>query len=367
MPVSPSTRSQPKYVQIVDALTHAIQVGWLKSGERLASDDELAEQYRASRNTVVRALCQLRDAGLVERIQGAGTFVKRGDVSGTLRCLFIGDGRFDFETRDSVFGRLEAALDRRLRAQHDSRLELDRPMTDQVVDHKQAAVRRAIEGGYDGVFFLPLEAHEEAEKLNHYWLDQLDRAGVRPVLLDQDIHPTPVRSGYDLVALDHFNAGLSVGRHLVSRGVSRVLMLVPTLIPHTVGQRIEGVRAALEGRASFQSVSVHWDHSRVSEVIQEHNPDAIIGKDDRMAAAAMRSLYQMDRRVPEQVVVCGFDDAAIAAELPVPLSSYRQPIEEIAEAALGLLVSRIQRPDRPARQVIVSGELVARASTDRPA
>ncbi|MEO0587096.1 MAG: LacI family DNA-binding transcriptional regulator, partial [Planctomycetota bacterium] len=94
-------------------------------------------------------------------------------------------------------------------------------------------------------------------------------------------------------------------------------------------------------------------------------PDAIVGKDDSMAAAAMRVLYRQRRSVPDEIVVCGFDDASIASSLPVPLTSYRQPISEIAEMAIRLLIDRIGNPARPARHVIVSGELIERESTDR--
>lgn len=360
------TGSQPKYMQIAESLARSIQSGRLNPGDRLAPDDDLATEFNASRNTVVRALGRLRDDGLIERIQGAGTYVAELSKSTGQRFLYIGDGHFDVDTRDTVFGRLEASLDMVLRSEYNGQLELDRPLADDIVQHKTLAIEHAIEGKFDGCFFMPIEAHADSKRLNEQWLEQLTEAGVNVVLIDQDYVPHPDRSAYDLVTLDHMHAGLTVGRHVASKSAERVLVLAPRIIPFSVNRRIEGVQAALGESTELKTVKVaNYAEETINEAIASFEPDAIIGKDDRMAAAAMRSLYRQQRVVPEQVIVCGFDDATIASSLPVPLTSYRQPISEIAEMAIRLLVDRLNNRQRPARQVIVSGELIERESTDR--
>lgn len=358
--------SQPKYMQIADSLARSIQSGRLCPGDRLATDDDLAAEFSASRNTVVRALARLRDEGLIERIQGAGTYVAELSKTTGQRFLFIGDGHFDVDARETIFGRLEASLDMVLRLEYDGQLELDRPLADSIVQHKSLAVEQAIDGKFDGCFFMPIEAHAASMRLNAQWLSQLTEAGVSAVLIDQDYLPQPDRSDYDLVSLDHKHAGLTVGRHIKTKSAKRVLMLAPQIIPFSVNRRIEGLRAGLGDSAEFKTVSVsNYSEDAINQAIDDFEPDAIIGKDDRMAAAAMRSLYRQGRNVPDQVIVCGFDDATIASSLPVPLTSYRQPISEIASMAIRLLVDRLANRQRPPRQVIVSGELIERESTER--
>jgi DNA-binding LacI/PurR family transcriptional regulator len=48
------------------------------------------------------------------------------------------------------------------------------------------------------------------------------------------------------------------------------------------------------------------------------------------------------------------------------LTSYGQPIDEIADAALFLMTSRMERPNCAARKVMVCGRMIVRASTTRP-
>lgn len=361
------TASKPKYARIVETLTDMIRQGTYQPGDRLPSDEDLVEQYGASRNTVVRALSDLRDAGLVERIQGAGTFVAKDVPSDAPRCMFIGDGHFDPESRDSVFGRLEMAIDRLLRVRSGAVLELDRPLADSLIEHKERAVTYAVQQELDGVFYLPLEAQENAAEYNEKWLRRLHDAGIAVVLLDQDTTVGEGRSAHDLVCLDHETAGLQVGQHLKDAGAQRILVLGPDIFPSTVEQRIRGLTRALDGAAELEVLHAGDDHVAISEAIQAFKPDAVVGKDDRLAATAMRVLYQDHLRVPDQVMVCGFDNAAIATDLPVMLSSYGQPIDEIADAALYLMTSRMERSGCAARKIVICGQMIERASTTRTA
>jgi DNA-binding LacI/PurR family transcriptional regulator len=364
MPVK-KPAAKPKYARIVETLTDKIRQGAYRPGDRLPSDDTLVEQYDASRNTVVRALGDLRDAGLVERIQGAGTFVKKIIPVDAMRCMFIGDGHFSPDSRDSVFGRLELCLDRLLRTRSDAALELDRPLADSTLEHKDRAVSYAVQQQLDGVFYLPLEAHENAAEQNEEWLHRLREAGVAVVLLDQDTNIGRGRSAYDLVCLDHETAGLHVGQHLREVGAKRILMVGPDIFPSTVKQRIDGLTQALDGTVEWKVLHCGHDQTAISEAVRSFKPDAVVGKDDHSAATAMRVLYQDHLRVPDQVMVCGFDNAAIATDLPVMLSSYGQPIDEIADAALYLMTSRLERPTCATRKVVVCGKMIVRASTTR--
>jgi GntR family transcriptional regulator len=64
------------YQRIVDALRGEILDGTRSPGERLPSENELAQQYGTSRPTVRRALARLKSEGLVISEQGRGAFVR---------------------------------------------------------------------------------------------------------------------------------------------------------------------------------------------------------------------------------------------------------------------------------------------------
>ena len=65
----------PLYMQIVDALIERLEQGELAAGDRMATERALAEEFGVNRRTVRQALDVLGRRGLIERIQGSGTFV----------------------------------------------------------------------------------------------------------------------------------------------------------------------------------------------------------------------------------------------------------------------------------------------------
>jgi GntR family transcriptional regulator len=67
----------PLWRQLADILRAQIESGELPAGRVMPSETTLSQQHGLSRGTVVKALDALEREGLVERIQGRGTFVKR--------------------------------------------------------------------------------------------------------------------------------------------------------------------------------------------------------------------------------------------------------------------------------------------------
>lgn len=61
--------------RIAEALTREIAEGRLKPGDRLPTEQYLADNFGVSRNVVREAIAQLRSAGLVKSRQGLGTIV----------------------------------------------------------------------------------------------------------------------------------------------------------------------------------------------------------------------------------------------------------------------------------------------------
>jgi DNA-binding LacI/PurR family transcriptional regulator len=114
----------------------------------------------------------------------------------------------------------------------------------------------------------------------------------------------------------------------------------------------------------------HGDFDRDSgEIAMErllataHGIDAVFAASDAMAAGAMWAVQVLGRRVPEDVAVIGFDDSPIAAGTQPPLSSVRQPIEEMGREMARLVLSLSTARGQSPQQMILSPELALRAST----
>jgi len=125
-----------------------------------------------------------------------------------------------------------------------------------------------------------------------------------------------------------------------------------------------GVRvdASLVAAADF----THEGGARAMRALLATRPDvdAVFAASDAMAAGALSELLAAARRVPEDVALVGYDDSPIASATTPPLTSVRQPIEEMGREMARLLLDAIERGERAQRRVVLATELVPRASTE---
>lgn len=86
--ISHLSSSVPLYIQIAENLIVKIESGEIAPGEKLPTERELSEQMNVQRATVRQALSVLKDRGLIERIQGSGTFVSEAKIEREAVQLF---------------------------------------------------------------------------------------------------------------------------------------------------------------------------------------------------------------------------------------------------------------------------------------
>ena len=72
----------PVYIQIQHEIRRGIQAGDYAAGDRIPSENELAERFETTRATVARALQELVFDGTIVRRAGAGSFVASGAAAG---------------------------------------------------------------------------------------------------------------------------------------------------------------------------------------------------------------------------------------------------------------------------------------------
>lgn len=79
-----ATPPRPRYQQVKEHVLHRIRAGEWPVGARIPSENRLVETLGLSRMTINRALRELADEGVVERLQGVGTFVRQPPSHGSL-------------------------------------------------------------------------------------------------------------------------------------------------------------------------------------------------------------------------------------------------------------------------------------------
>ncbi|RMB62425.1 LacI family DNA-binding transcriptional regulator [Tessaracoccus antarcticus] len=93
---------------------------------------------------------------------------------------------------------------------------------------------------------------------------------------------------------------------------------------------------------------------------------AVFVANDEMALGLMRALGERGIRVPQDVSVVGFDDIALAANFPVPLTTVHQNFDEVGRRCVEMLIRRIEGDSVPPGVDLVPTSLVVRQSTAPP-
>jgi GntR family transcriptional regulator, arabinose operon transcriptional repressor len=349
----------PKYRQIFEKLSGEILSDKYAPGQKFPSEAALVQRFGTSRITVGRALRELSQRGMVERVAGSGTYVGRGHASAD-SLLFgllipdLGRGEVFEPICQGIAGAPTAARHGLVWGHAASR---ESTPEEQALDLCDQFVVNSVAG----VFFAPLEVGPGAGATNLTIVARLEEVRIPIVLLDRGVLPYPDRSRHDLVGIDNRRAGYLATEYLLRRGAERVSFLAHAGGASTIDARIAGFREAFE-RGSVHRVD-EITAASIGPLLKNFRPgEGFVCANDRTAGEFMQVVLSLGYRVPEHLRIVGIDDVEYASLLPVPLTTVRQPCREIGEAAMETMLSRMASPNRPGRDVLVECRLVPRQS-----
>ena len=360
---------EPKHGRIARELLAELAAGkYAAMGGRLPSEAQLVGRFGVSRPTVARALRDLQERGLVERRAGSGTFARAANAPELAARQFglLIPGLGTTVVFEAICGELAGLA----RAQGYGLLwggGAARPPGDLDADDAADLCDQFIRGRVAGVFFVPFEHPRRREALNRALADRLRHAGIAVVLLDRDLAPFPSRSDYDLVGVDNFNGGYRLADHLLKLGCRSLAYATRPDAASAVDARAAGARAAMLDRGlavspDFVRAGDPDDPEFAGRFRGRGEVEAVLCANDDLAARLLRALDRAGARAPGAIRVVGFDDAPIAALLPVPLTTIRQPCRDLAVVALRTMLDRIGEPALPPRAIALAPGLVVRES-----
>lgn len=198
--------------------------------------------------------------------------------------------------------------------------------------------------------------------------DLFAAAGLKDPFLGGPSEAQPGNSTGREVVFDDVAAAAAAVDHLVGLGHSRIAF-VGGARSRTAALRIVGFRRALEAHGLRPSAIVECEATlsagrAAAETLLAgpRPPSGVVAYDDVVAIAVMRAAHAHGARVPADLSVVGFDDIDVAAFVEPPLTTIRQPKQEMGETAVALLLEGLRGlPGRAARPL--AGELVVRGST----
>jgi len=173
------------------------------------------------------------------------------------------------------------------------------------------------------------------------------------------------------VATDDAQAIEQAVRHLVSLGHRRIgLVIGPTRLIPTQRKR-DAFCSLLAGQDAADAPASHVVSTlftveggqAAANDLLDSGHTAIVCTCDLMAIGALQAAQARGLRVPQDVSVVGFDDSPFAAFTDPPLTTIRQPVEAMGNAAVDALLSEIHGSPVSYAEMLFRPELVVRGST----
>ena len=181
------------------------------------------------------------------------------------------------------------------------------------------------------------------------------------------------------IRIDDFAAAREMTRHLISQG-HRAIGFIKGHPNHIASHdRARGFFAALEEAGLDpaeapveQGYFTYRSGLAASERLlsRPHPPTAIFASNDDMAAAAVSVAHRRGLLVPKDISVVGFDDTSLATTVWPELTTVRQPIAAMAEAAVDVLLTELRARraggGRKFTERVLDHSLIVRESCGKP-
>lgn len=341
---TPRRRNQAK-----QEVLNYIRINRLDSGSRLPTEEALCQNFGWSRTTIVRALNELAAEGIVNRVQGSGTYVALADPKRTLRIMVSshpqGDDDDDYCT-PLLAGLLSEA------ATHGVDLAYHPATVPTIEDLEREKV--------DGVVAVSWRVDDLPRVL------AVHEAGI-PIVglaLRSRTHQLP------LICTDNFGGMRQAIEHLLAHGHRSIAYNCANLANSDNLERLLGfqyamAQAGLVFDPSYLEVLVSNRGQEVATVTKwwesmNPKPTAVV-MDALDAPAVLAALARQRVRIPEDVSVVVLDERSALRHHFPPLTFVRQPVQELGRRGMAKLMAMIRGED-DGNPEILPAELIARDS-----
>jgi len=358
-------KQTPKYMQIKQEIYEWIQTGKLKPGDRMPTENEIAEQFQVSRQTVRQTFGELEREGWLQRIQGSGTFVSVPEIPRTPDVQTV--GIITTYISDYIFPHIVRGAEAALRSKG-YRLLLS--STDNDKDKERQSLDMMMSQPLSGLIIEPTKSAEGNANLNYYLSLNYRRI---PYLTINERYP---EMACPCLKVDDQAGGYKAAEHLLQLGHRRIAGFFKADDLQGV-HRLKGyLQAHHEYRVPVRpDFVVHYSteekqtkpYQMLASMLQEQDerPTAIVCYNDELAVHLLEAIRQAGLSVPGDISVVGFDDSPLATATEIKLTTLTHPKEEMGADAAQALMTLIEGGELGWEARVYAPELIVRESTRR--
>lgn len=240
-------------------------------------------------------------------------------------------------------------------------------------EREQRYVESMLERGIRGVILgsSPLS-------LKH--LSRVTKRGLQVVAFDR-LAESDEDLKLDSVRVDNVLGAKLAITHLLELGHRRIGFVSGSVSSASRRDRLEGYKATLQAAGIEPSADLIWMENvspsdseeeateigrvaALSLLNRPNRPTALFAINDMTAIGLYAGIRELGLRVPQDVSVIGFDDIHLCRAMNPPITTVRQPLEQLMKSAVNLLIGRMEGKNQEAPAAItLVPELMVRGST----
>jgi LacI family transcriptional regulator len=181
--------------------------------------------------------------------------------------------------------------------------------------------------------------------------------------------PPAPGEAYPYIQVDNRNSGALPARHLLDLGHQNILLLVFRDQYQSASEREAGflevmATANVKGNVVQRVQSEDDGFQVVRELLSQPSPPTgLLCATDRMAIGALRALFRLGLRCPENISLIGYGNQSFTAYTNPPLTTVHYPIDQIGRRAVDLVCRAINGESPTNLRELWNVELVVRGST----
>lgn len=228
--------------------------------------------------------------------------------------------------------------------------------------NSQRLMNTLINRQIDGFIIAPAEGTESQ-------LTYLKESNIPFVLIDR--YFKDIETSY--VVIDNVKATYQATEHLLNEGHEKVAFVYyRNNLQHTE-DRLQGYLQALldAGHEDNFACEVEFDNpayfnEKFRNLLEkEGGVDAVLFSTNTLSIMGLKALIEMNIRIPDDLGVFCFDESESYDLFYCPISYVKQPLVEIGEKAVQIILDQLASKQKIQRQVILNSELIIRRSSER--
>lgn len=180
-------------------------------------------------------------------------------------------------------------------------------------------------------------------------------------------------AGFTYVSINDIQAAESATKYLIEKGRNKIAFINGSASFNYAEKRQEGFFNAIDNAqitipkqwvVRLPQINYEMAYAAICRIINgDIRPNAIFTVADDLAAAAIRAAKRYNLRVPEDIMVVGFDNIDLSIMTTPSITTVNQPKVELGYTAFEMLMELIENPMEEVKSILLDTNLVIREST----